>query len=830
MKRILIITGIFIAVVILLLAAIPLFFRQTLIEKTKTTINKNVNADVEFSDLKLSLLRNFPKFTLTLTDVLVTGKGEFQSDTLVSVPSLQARTSLYQLINKESIGIQEIILESPYLNLIVSGTGNVNWDIAIEGEPEPEEEETEAMELNLDHIEVQDAKFIYNDREVNMLLILEDINIGIAGKMYGTAASLRAEGKSDQVTLIYDSIRYISGVSIETNSLLDIDYETMDISIEENELFINRLPMEVTGMIKIPGDTMFFDMQLKTKESGFDNFLALIPPEYEEYLDNIETGGTAAIKGSIDGWYFEEEYPSVDLSLDVQGGSLHYEGLPEDIKNISADVSVTKPQGVFDLLGISVRKAHAEVKNNPVDMTLLLRNLLSDPYFDGTFTGNVNFNDLKDAIPLDSVNIAGIIDADIVVKGNYSSIENEQYNKITSEGSATLKDFVYESPQLTRQILIPGGRMEFTPRAVNLTGLNVKAGESDFNFEGYINDYLDYLLSNGTLSGNLDLTSRLVNMNELLRLQVDKKSTESQEDIDEDMEKEEEKLVFDVPGNINFTFNSKIEKVLFDNLQITDVTGLITVRNGKIELEGLNMNMLDGEMALTGSYENTQEDKPLFDFGLEMTKFDIPEAFRTIGGIRNMLPVAGHSQGKLSSILQVKGQLNPRLNLLSSTINGSGLISTESLNIIKSPVFNQLSGLLKPEILDSVKVQDFSANLEIVDGGIDLKPFNTKIAGQETIIKGNISAQNIVDMQMEFNVEREAFGNDIQNILNALPGEQNINSIPATVVIKGPVKDPAISINLEEARKKITEEVKKSTREDIQKSLNKLGEGLKKLF
>jgi uncharacterized protein involved in outer membrane biogenesis len=64
MKKILIITGIVLVVLIGLLAVIPLFFKQTLIDKTKTTINRNVNATVEFADLKLSLLRNFPNLTV----------------------------------------------------------------------------------------------------------------------------------------------------------------------------------------------------------------------------------------------------------------------------------------------------------------------------------------------------------------------------------------------------------------------------------------------------------------------------------------------------------------------------------------------------------------------------------------------------------------------------------------------------------------------------------------------------------------------------------------------------------------------------------------------
>ncbi|MDD4145438.1 MAG: hypothetical protein PHN68_12470, partial [Prolixibacteraceae bacterium] len=159
-----------------------------------------------------------------------------------------------------------------------------------------------------------------------------------------------------------------------------------------------------------------------------------------------------------------------------------------------------------------------------------------------------------------------------------------------------------------------------------------------------------------------------------------------------------------------------------------------------------------------------------------------------------------------------------------------GSINTENLSINESPLFNQLKGLLKSELLKNVKVNDFSANVEITRGGILLKPFTTKISNQEVTISGILNTSNLLDMKLDFMVEREAFGPDIENILKMLPGEERINILPAAVLLKGPVGDPEVSINLEEARKQITEEVKKSAKEDIQKSLNKIGEGLKNIL
>ncbi|MGC9354721.1 MAG: AsmA family protein [Mariniphaga sp.] len=840
MKKILIITVIVVAVLVAALAAVPLFFKQTLIEKAKITINKNVNAEVEFADLKLSLLRNFPKVTLGLTEVRVTGKSEFQNDTLFTVPSLRAKTALRQLFNKENIGIEEIILDRPVLKLVVGPTGSVNWDLMLESEevaeavpPVAGDTKEDGLVLQLEKIEIIDANFIYEDREIDMLLKFDDIDIDISGKMYGTAAQLLAEGTAAKFLLDYDGVNYISNTSVETRTVLNVDYDVMDIEIQENELLVNRLPLEVLGLIQMPSDSMFFDLQIKTKESGFDNFLALVPPDYEEYLKDIQTNGTAAISGTVKGFYFEEDYPAFNLKMDVANGNVHYAGLPEEIKNISADVSISKPQGELDLTEVDISKAHAEVKNSPVDLTLQLRKLFSDPWFDGAFVGNVNFDDLKDALPLDSVNIAGIIDANLKVKGNYSAIENEQYDKIQSNGTVLLSRFVYESPSLAQRILVPEGKMDFTPQAVTLSGLNVNIGQSDFRLAGRVTNYLDYVLKDGTLAGSLQLNASQINLNELLRLQVVQESPEgavTTAAVAQSAEEEEEVLVFDVPKNIDFTFQSQIQRLIFERLPITDVKGLITARDGKLVLDGLNMHMLGGELKLTGSYENTEENKPIFDFAFDLANIDIPQAYQMLTSVQRMIPIARHSQGKFNTSLKVKGQLSPGFGLLAPTIDGSGLFSTENLQIIESPLFDQLKGILKAERLNNVSIDDIRAFVEVENGTIQLNPFTTRISGQETTIAGNLNTENLLDMRLDFNIQRDAFGNDIQNILSVLPGQERIQLIPASVVLKGPVGKPEVKIDLDDARKMITEEVKKSTKENLQENLNKIGEGLRNLL
>jgi hypothetical protein len=236
--------------------------------------------------------------------------------------------------------------------------------------------------------------------------------------------------------------------------------------------------------------------------------------------------------------------------------------------------------------------------------------------------------------------------------------------------------------------------------------------------------------------------------------------------------------------------------------------------------------MLDGELEVNGSYRNTPENRPLFDFGFDVERFDIPQAFQVIAGLRDIMPVAGLSSGKVSTSIKMNGNLTGNLKLVPASVNGSGIFNTENLHILNSTVFSRLNGILETDKLSDVLVDDFNANFTIQNGNLLFMPFVTKIAGQEARISGSLNTDSLLEMQLDLNIQRDAFGASIRDILNAIPGNRNIAMVPVGVHVIGPVDEPEIRIDLSETQQMLMN----ATKNELQNSINRLGEGLRKLF
>ena len=75
---------------------------------------------------------------------------------------------------------------------------------------------------------------------------------------------------------------------------------------------------------------------------------------------------------------------------------------------------------------------------------------------------------------------------------------------------------------------------------------------------------------------------------------------------------------------------------------------------------------------------------------------------------------------------------------------------------------------------------------------------------------------------LSMNIAREYFGKDINNVLKAIPGSDNIKALDVDVKIGGTLDKPTVSPDLTKALKSIEKEATKNLKKDLLKGLNKL--------
>ena len=178
MKRVLVVVGGVLALVLVLLLVLPMLFGDQIAQRVKTAVNQNVNARVDWSHVGLSFFRHFPNLTLTLDDLTAVGVDRFQSDTLAAVRHLRVSLSLPSVLSNVMGGsgpvvVRGVELDQPRLSLIALEDGTANWNISRQAPVTSHQ--SKAMEVSLRRFEIKGADVAFDNRRAKLKATLASL-------------------------------------------------------------------------------------------------------------------------------------------------------------------------------------------------------------------------------------------------------------------------------------------------------------------------------------------------------------------------------------------------------------------------------------------------------------------------------------------------------------------------------------------------------------------------------------------------------------------------------------------------------------------------------
>ncbi len=819
MKKGFIIGGIAIGLLIILMISIPFLFKNKISQKVKLAANNAINAKLDFETVDLSLFRSFPQLNIALKKLSVTGINDFDKTPLLSVGVLSTSVNLSSLWSSDGLTISSIALQNPSINLVINKAGKSNWDISKSstGNTSTATADKTGNTLNLDKIELNNGIFSFQDESAPMLFSFRNGNFMIAGAMKGANSKLQIDGSADSLDFEYNGSQYISNMKVGLKGGLQSDFDKMSFTFLKNELLINKLPIEMQGTFVLGDKEDNFDIIYKSTASSLGDLLGFIPGKYQKNLKGVETKGDLGFGGFVKGIYSPTTLPGFGIDLKISGGGLKYPNLPKEIEKIDIQANVSKPQGVLDLTVINIGKFDATLAGNPLTASLFVATPVSDPQLKGDLKGRIDFSSLKQAIPMDSIDIAGIMDASVNFNGQYSSIEKGQYENFKTDGKISLQNFMFNTKKLPQKLEIKSASIGLNPKSISLTNLLGNIGESDFNANGSISNYWAYILKDGVLGGTISLNSNYLNFNQLISDSSPKDSVAAVGGKPSE-----------IPENLNITLQSSVNRALYDRINITGITGKVTIKERKVILDGLNMNMLSGKVLVSGTYATPKGVVPDFDFKMDIKDFDLPTAYQSSGTIRHFIPIASQSTGAFNSGISLTGKIGPGNSPIFSTLNGGGVLTAKNIELIGAGLFADIGKYFRKDLFRKVKVNDFVTNFKLADGGLAISPFNTKVAGQDVTISGKQTASLNMDYRIDFKVNKEDLSEEVNSYIGFVPGAENIAKYPIGINISGSFDKPDIKVDLSEAKNLVEKEFKKKAGSAIQDAIKKFG--LDKLF
>ncbi|TLX73629.1 AsmA family protein [Labilibacter sediminis] len=815
MKRFLKIFGGFITVLFVLLLIVPFFFKGKIERIVKEQVNNQLNATVDWSKFSLSLISSFPDLSVGMTDLTVVGEGKFEEDTLLYLKDFDLSADLFTAIGGKGIEVTSIMFDQPIIQAKVLADSTANWDIAkatAEAQDAQIDENSESTDftINLQRLEVKDAIVKYHDHSMDLYTGIIGFNLDLSGDFSAISTDLNINSSIEKLNLTMEETQYLNEVKIGFKAEVLADLVNNIFTFKENDFTINKLNLGFDGSVAMLEEGYELDVKLGAKETNFKSLLELVPQEYRESMEDIDVQGTLALNAVAKGIYTDADHlPSFNAVLRVGDGQIKYPDLPKSIDNININVVVENAGGSADNTITDLKEFHFDLGGNPFDADFLLKTPVSNPQFKGSMVGIIDLNSLKDAIPLDSFDIKGVINADVSLNGNMAMIEQEKYDSVDVRGDIKLEGFYYSSVDMPQAVLIQDALMSFSPKKIALEKLNCIVGSSDFSLHGKIENYLAYVFKDETLYGVLKHKSKLLDVNELM-ISEETESDQSVEDSIATME------LYVVPKNFDFVFSSSFDKIKYDKLEINNAQGKVTVRNGKVVLDGIAMDLLDGEMIMAGEYNTQNENKPFVDFLFNASSIDINKTANSFSVVDSLMPIAKKSKGKISASLKYNSLLDQQMSPVIPSITGSGNIKSKAIEVSDSKVLNNMADLLKKDEYRKMKAEDINIDFVMKDGKIIVAPFTTRVFGKSITVAG----EQGFDQSLNYVVRAPISRKEVAGAMSFLADfSDKGDDIIVDVIVKGTAKDPKLSMDLTEAKKQVQKEVEKEAKKAIEDAM-----------
>jgi hypothetical protein len=822
MKKALKISLITLAVIFLILFTAPYLFKGKILKVVQKELNSSLNAQVSFSDFNLSLIRGFPNVYVGLENLKVVGIDTFKNDTLVSFKTFSMKVDLLSVFGESGIDVKSILLDEPVIHAIVLADGRANWDIAkpdTAAVTDTTKSEASSFNIKLKKFEIKNASISYKDASMDVDASLQGLNFLLKGDLASDKTTIDLSSDIKLINVVFGGIKYMKDVHLATKIAVDADMKNMLFTLKENELSLNDLTLGWQGTVSMPDSTIGLDLTFATKKTDFKSILSLVPAVYMKDFASVKTAGELKLDGYAKGVYSSTTMPNVGLKLLVNNAMFKYPSLPKSADNIQIDLSVFYNGVHNDSTTVDLNRFHVELGGNPFDAGLNIRTPMSDMAIKAWLKGKIDLASMKDVVPLDSMSITGIIDANVDIAGRMSMIEKEQYEQFKADGSIVLQAFSFKSNDLPQTVLIENANLLFSPRYVDLTQFNMKMGKSDFQLKGKVENFIPYVFSNGIIKGQLALNSNNIDVNEFMP-QTTTETTEAPADTTQ-------MSVIEIPANINFVFTSNIKKLIYDKLEIADMVGKIELANSKVVMNNLNMKMLQGSLGMNGEYNTQNVKKPAVDFKLNIKEFDIPSAFSAFTSLGKFAPAAKNATGKFSMSFSFSSLLDAHMSPVMQSVNGSGKFSSKSVGLKDNKIFSKIDEALKSDKFSNMQLANVAFDFEIKDGRVYLKPFDLTFGASKLNVSGDQGLDQTMNYTFNMTLPRSQFGSSFNGVVSSLvssaaskgikvnPGE----TVDVGALVSGTFSDPKVSLQL---GKQSVQDFKDQAKEIVQEKVEEV--------
>ncbi len=512
MKKLIWVLGIILLIFIILIGGLSLYLTD---ERLRTMILPEVREltgrDVQVEHISYTLFRTFPRFGLVIDGLVVPDPVE---EKLASMDGLLLSLNIFPLLRSE-VSIHLLQIDGPDFTYIVYEDGTTNLDDFLPEVPDDEPvdpmDPDALMDLELSEVIITNAAFGMIDHAAETVVQLSELDIRSSLRFTEVLESTM-DITLGSLDITLEGQRLVTGLGFHLTQTSVLDLPGENLNLMDGRLNLHGLGLTLEGNISDWGDgEPLVDLGIASESDDFGALLDLVPPDYEAYIADLDTGGELDLTVSLQGRISEEEVPAFEARAAIVDGFIHHSDVPERISGITLTARADNDLVVIETLeataGETRLSASGEIRD-PLDEAALF-----------SFSGTMNA-DLSTAgryVPLDEFDIrelAGLIEINAEADGALWNPEEAGFDV-----RAVLSGGRIVHAEVARPVEDIAVEMHATHEEVSITSATARSSDNYFSITGSVTSPLD--LETATFAASGDVTLDLATIDEYYPIDTD---------------------------------------------------------------------------------------------------------------------------------------------------------------------------------------------------------------------------------------------------------------------------------------------------------------------
>ena len=799
-KVLLVITGVLL-LAFSLIWGVAFFYEEEVKNLIISNINKNLDTPVKVKDIQFSFVRKFPYATLEFTDVSIEGKGYKESGKhLLKAHKVNLNFNLWDVFG-DRVVLKKIEVWEGNSFIYINKAGDENYDIWKSNSNNSGTE----FQLALEEVILKGVYINYLSIPTNQDYDLLVYNGKLGGKFSNDEFDLQANAEMLMDKIKADKVIYLQNKEAKLDLSLHVNRINDIYTINHSNLKIAKLELNTKGSITSLKDGSKVSLTIQSANAGLKELLSLMPDAEKGNLTNYDYNGKVNFTASIEGLSTKFKTPLIKATFSSGNTSVKPAGSELVLEKIRFNgfytnrKSPNRPVSLISFSNVSAVLDHQQLSGS-----IVVENL-SSPWVSGNVNGKINLQKLSAFYKPDTIQS---------MKGNASinlqfTGQSGNTSEYTSTGTIKLENVSFTIKEKAAEFEEFNGLFTFNGNRFNINDLNGSAAGSDFNIKGSIDNFFTFLFQkNQTLAGRMQLTSRNLDLNELLE---DKKKTNRNDTA----------YYLDINEHFNLVIDLNIGIISFKKFQAWKLKGNLVVRNKILSTENISFNTMNGQMKLAGHINAQHPNTILISCDANVKKIDINQLFYETGSFGQGIITDQNLRGRLTADVMFSGIWSKSLHCYMDKITAKSSFTIEQGELIKFQPMFALSKYLKGADLQNIKFSTLKNTIEIKQQKIYIPTMEIKSSALELTASGTHSFDNMLDYKLELLLS-QITGRKVKEMNTEFGtiADDGLGRSKIFLTMKGPMADPKIKFDSEAVEEKIVDDIKKENK-NLKGVLNK---------